>query len=246
MQKVKWLVLAGLISLSAGSLPPRQTVRILCVGDSITQGGKTTQAEYTYRLPLQMMLLQEEVPFDFIGSRQQGLNDQAEWPDVATGVPFDPDHEGYYGHKTEAVCRNATANFAAHGQIPDIVLIHLGTNDQKDGHFEKNVGAPLRDFIRFVQTKNPRVLVLLGHLNFNDSEAAKAIRAVVEGVARETTNSKSHVITVHHYEGWRERPDDVYTDTFDWAHPNLKGQEKMAINWFRAMKPFLRKMEVID
>jgi hypothetical protein len=49
------------------------------------------------------------------------------------------------------------------------------------------------------------------------------------------------VQTVHHYRHWREKPDDMYTDTYDLAHPNLKGQEKMARNCFVAMQPYLKK-----
>lgn len=237
--KVVLFTLFIALSFDFGSPITKQTVRILCVGDSITQGGKTTQAEHTYRLPLQILLHEQKVPFDFIGSRQNGLHEEAEWPEIANGIPFDPDHEGYYGNKTEAVIRQVKENFASYDTVPDIVLIHLGTNDQKHGDFEKNVGQPLRDFVQFLRTKNPQVVVLLGHLNFNGGAAALEIRSVVEKVADDLNSRHSPVVTVHHYKGWRENPDDLYTDTFDWAHPNLKGQEKMAINWLNAMKPYL-------
>ena len=71
--------------------------------------------------------------------------------------------------------------------------------------------------------------MLLGHLNFNDRAAEIEIRSVVEKVADELNSKYSPVITMHYYKGWREKPYDLYSDTFDWAHPNLKGQEKMAV-----------------
>lgn len=237
--KIVFFTLAIAIAFVFGSAIKKQPLRILCVGDSITQGGKKTQAEHTYRLPLQILLHEQKIPFDFIGSRQKGLHEEVEWPEIAKGVPFDPDHEGFYGNKTEAVCRKVKENFATYSTVPDIVLVHLGTNDQKHGDFEMNIGEPLRDFVQFMRTKNPEIVVLLGHLNFNGSVAAIEIRSVVEKVADDLNSRKSPVATVHHYKGWREKPDDLYSDTFDWAHPNLKGQEKMAINWLNAMKPYL-------
>ncbi|MGK7397616.1 MAG: SGNH/GDSL hydrolase family protein [Candidatus Cyclobacteriaceae bacterium M3_2C_046] len=220
--------------------PFQEPVRILAVGDSITQGGKRDRPEYTYRLPLQMLLLKNGLAFDFIGSRQKGLHEDAEWPDLNQDTPFDPDHEGYYGNKTRDVVRKVREAFADYQAVPDIVLVHLGTNDQKHGDFETNVGQPLREFIAFLRQTNPEVIVLLGHLNFNGGEPALAIRQVVESVANELDQPESPVKTVHHYQGWIEQPDKVYTDTFDWAHPNLKGQEKMAFNWYAAMKTYLK------
>jgi hypothetical protein len=232
-----------LIILSLGFTPEERTIKILAVGDSITQGGKRERQEYTYRLPLQLILYNAKISFDFIGSRQTGLHPDAIWPDVAEGKPFDPDHEGYYGKKTKLVCDTVTAALKNNHQVPDIVLVHLGTNDQKFADFEKNVGQPLRKFIQFLREINPNVIVLLGHLNFNDSAAAFEIRKVVEQVAFDLNTEKSPVRTVHHYINWNEKPDELYSDTYDWAHPNLKGQEKMAINWYEAMKPFMSKIE---
>ena len=51
------LVLAVGLSLAAtGEAVPQKNFTILCVGDSITQGGKTDREEWTYRLPLQRLL----------------------------------------------------------------------------------------------------------------------------------------------------------------------------------------------
>lgn len=211
----------------------------MAVGDSITQGGKREVQEYTYRLPLQMLLHQHGISYDFIGSRHDGLHEDATWPPIAQGVPFDDDHEGYYGKKTAFVVSEAIESYDSTSLPPDVVLVHLGTNDQKYGNFETNVGQPLRNLIQFVRIRNPNVIVLLGHLNFNASEAATKIREVVEGVALDLNTLGSPVITVHHYQGWIENPDSVYADTYDWAHPNLKGQEKMARAWWQVLRPYL-------
>jgi lysophospholipase L1-like esterase len=119
----------------------------------------------------------------------------------------------------------------------DFALIHLGTNDQSSRDYRNDVLAPLQDIVKMLRKRNPNVTVLVGHLNFNGGAALK-IRPIVEEI-RALSDENSRVATVHHYRGWNERPDHPETDTFDWAHPNLQGQRKMAESWFQAMKPTL-------
>jgi len=211
-------------------------LNILCIGDSITQGGISHREEYTYRLPLQTLLWQSGITFDFVGTQQQGLHAEAIWPDAA-GHPFDPDHEGYYGWRTAAVVDKIRDNLPDMPP-PDVALVHLGTNDQKHGDFENSVGTPLRELIVLLRERNPEVIVLLGHLNF-DSGAALEIRELVEAVAAEMDRPESPVRTVHHYRGWVADPTLPWTDTFDWAHPNPRGQSKMAEAWLQTLRTLL-------
>ncbi len=219
----------------------KRTVRILPLGDSITQGGRTDRPEYTYRYPLFCRLTDAGVKFDFIGSMTTGLHKDFEWPDYK-GVPFERDHQGHYGWKTAKVRDNLCEWMKTYPAPPDIALIHLGTNDQKAEDYTEAIVEPLRDIIEMLRQANPRVVVLVGHLNFNGGAALK-IRPLVEKMAEEMNTEQSPVVTVHHYRGWEERPDQPDTDTFDWAHPNPKGQEKMAQKWFEAMKPYLESLQ---
>ena len=214
-----------------------EPIRILCIGDSITQGGRADRDEFTYRWPLFGMLKDAGVNFDFIGSRQRGLQDGAHWPDH-NGIPFDPDHEGYYGAKT-AFVRDRIREVLPGLTSPDIALIHLGTNDQNAGDPAAQVVNPLADIIGQLRAKNPNVIILVGHLNLKDGAALK-IRPLVEQMAADLNTKESPVIAVHHYKDWIEMPSATNTDTFDWVHPNPKAQRKMAQAWFDAMKPFLR------
>jgi lysophospholipase L1-like esterase len=215
---------------------PPAPIRILCIGDSITQGGKKDQDEFTYRYPLFGMLKDAGVAFDFVGSRQTGLQPEAKWPDYK-GVPFDLDHEGYYGAKTAVVLGKIRANLPGFAP-PDIALIHLGTNDHKAEDFTKDIVAPLTEMIGLLRARNPKIVILVGHLNFNGGSALR-IRPLVEEMAKQLNTAESPVITVHTYRGWKENPKSPEPDTFDWAHPNPQGQQKMAQAWFDAMKPYL-------
>jgi len=211
-------------------------LKILAVGDSITEGGKRGVEEYTYRLSLQEIMYKAGVPFDFLGSKVEGLDPGIGWPEVLPGLAFDPHHESYYGQTTRFVCDKVMENYSKLGQHPDIVLVHLGTNDRKHGDFEVSVAQPLRELIAFLREQNEEVAILLGHLNFNNDPTVDQIRSWVERVATETNSSVSPVRTVHHYKGWHADPESVYADTFDWAHPNMKGQQKMAENWWEVMQ----------
>jgi lysophospholipase L1-like esterase len=50
------------------------------------------------------------------------------------------------------------------------------------------------------------------------------------------------VVTVDHHTGWREDPTDPLSDTFDGAHPNPRGQEKMAAGWLAKLTPYLDRI----
>ena len=212
--------------------PDANPLRIHCIGDSITQGGREDRDEFTYRLPLQEMLLERGVDFEFIGSRIAGVDLMACWPDVH-GRPFDAAHDGYYGATTASVLyqmRDVLLTLP----VPDVALIHLGTNDQNATNFEISLVKPLADMVTTLRGKNPKVAVFLGHLNFHDGPALR-IRPLVEDLASRLYETGSPVVTVPHYEGWKAHPEDPATDTFDWVHPNPRGQRKMAAAWLAAM-----------
>ena len=223
----------------SSSFAQDKPVRILPLGDSITQGGKNERQEYTYRYPLFALLKDAKVNFDFIGSLKTGLHADAKWPDYK-GEKFDLDHEGHYGWKTGQVYEKLPGWMKKYPAAPDIALIHLGTNDQGSKDYIKDIVVPLKGIIKLLREKNPKVLVLVGHLNFNGGNALK-IRPLVEKMVAEISTDQSPVKTVHFYKGWKENPKQEGTDTFDWAHPNPQGQKKMADKWFEVMKSYLVK-----
>ena len=134
------MILRSLIFLTFifSSFAQEKVIRILPLGDSITQGGKRERQEYSYRFPLFCMLKDVKVKFDFIGSLKTGLHSDAKWPEYK-GEKFDHDHEGHYGWKTKAVYEKLPQWMKKYPDGCDIALIHLGTNDQKSKDADKNV-----------------------------------------------------------------------------------------------------------
>ncbi len=221
----------GLTSILAEDLGP--PIRILCVGDSITQGGSEKRQEYTYRFALYRMIESMGVNVDFVGSQTRGSDANFAWP-----ADFDADHEAYGGCGVAEV-RNRLQRTLPTFEPPDIVLIHLGTNDQEHHHnFTRHIGQPLADMIDLLRVRNPAVVILVAHLNFNGGKSLKT-RPVLEKVAGEKHTAQSPVVTVKHFEGWVENPRRAGHDCHDWVHPNPRGEQKMAEKWFAAMIPFL-------
>jgi acyl-CoA thioesterase-1 len=203
-------------------------LRILCVGDSITQGGMAGRPEYTYRLPLQRMLTGIGVTFDFVGTRREGLT-PFQWP-----AGFDPDHEGYYGAKTRYAVERAVAGLGQY-PAPDVALILLGATDG-EWDYGVNVVQPIEALIAALRARNPRVVVLVGEPNGGLLRRwAKRLR--MEGMAARLTQPQSPVAFVHLPAKW-----DGVRDTFDGAHPNEAGQLKLAAAWLGAMAPYLETM----
>ncbi len=234
---MKRLVLALIITLSMYSAIIAEPIHILPIGDSITQGGRKDREEYTYRYPLFCKLKDAGYDFDFIGSMKAGLNSDATWPEYKKEA-FDMDHEGHYGWKTAAVHDKLSEWMKSYPAPADIALIHLGTNDQGSKDFNKDIIEPMKDMVKMLREKNPKVVVIFAHLNFNGGTALQ-IRPLVNKMAEEITTKESPVLTVNMYEDWIEDPKKDGADTFDWAHPNPQGQKKMADKWFEKMKPFL-------
>ena len=261
---MKTTLFACVLSLLLSATSMAEAIRILPLGDSITQGGRNDREEYTYRFPLFRMLTEAGYDVDFVGSLKGGLHGDAKWPALA-GKPFDPDHEGHYGWKTAAVRDKLAGWLKAYPAAPDIVLIHLGTNDQgaANAATTKSADDPSQNHhrrkaaARALRCRHHSAVHRHGrHAPREEPQRGRPGRPpelqrrrrhphpqAGRGDGAKAQHRGSPVITVHHYKGWLENPGVPNTDTFDWAHPNPKGQEKMAANWLEAMKPYLDPLQ---
>jgi len=96
-----------------------QAVRILPLGDSITQADSEHQS---YRPWLWQALVEANIAVDFVGSLDENYKGSPAFP-----ADFDPNHEGHWGWRTDEVLQNLP-EWLRHYDA-DISLIHLGTND---------------------------------------------------------------------------------------------------------------------
>ncbi|MFC1573521.1 hypothetical protein ACFL6M_08000, partial [Candidatus Eisenbacteria bacterium] len=145
-----WIGLAVLVILSSTVLAQEP---IMPLGDSITHGG---QGYASYRYPLWFNLEQGGYDVDLVGDLDEiyGSSPNLTWyPDYYT--EFDRDHEGHWGWRTDEIADIIVGTVTSNE--PDVVLVHLGTNDvgQMGAAGVSNADVYLRLIIDRIRTVRP-------------------------------------------------------------------------------------------
>ena len=221
---------------------PEAPVRILPLGDSITQAD---MRHHGYRYNLWLKLIDAGVNFDFVGSMNMNLSANPKWPDYK-GQSFDTDHEGHWGWCADEILngfpdqRDERLSEWLKTYTPDIVLIHLGTNDALQSQSMSSTADELRHIIKVLRDDNRAVVILLAKLipvlNVGANLRIDELNSRMDAIADETSNPASPVVVVDQNSGF-----DAHADTYDQLHPNERGEKKMAARWFDALRPFLDK-----
>lgn len=210
-----------IISFDAFANCDVKNLKIMAIGDSVTQGGRR-ENEFSYRLPLSNMLIKNGYKIDFIGM-QHGLKEESfKWP-----ADFDNDHEGFYG-ATTAFVEQALKVDLVNLPPPDIVLIQLGNNDVDKLNLYDAIIVPMRSIIKMLRTKNTHITIMISSLHLNGYRF-KYIRCYLYVLKLIEDSDESKVIIVNMHYNWD------FKDTFDGMHPSLSGQDKMAINWLKSI-----------
>lgn len=209
-------------------------LRILPLGDSITQGSRRLKS---YRYALWIKLTDARIHFDFVGSMKTNFRGNPTWSTYKERA-FDPDHEGHWGWKADQVLA-ALPRWLSH-YTPDMVLLHLGTNDAARGESTESTVKELEMIVEALRRDNPKVIVLMAELIPVDHPANKRILTLnkrIRAVAAHMSTAGSPVMAVDHHSGF-----DPKTDlSRDRIHPNARGEAKMARRWFKAIRALLRR-----
>lgn len=234
MQK-RALLLWGYILLLM-TLPLDATVKIMPLGDSITWDwyyGDTRPDSYRsgYRNHLWYKLQDAGYDVDFVGSRHNG--------DAVT-PPYDGDNEGYYGWTSYQIA-NSVYSFL-HQNTPDIILLHIGTNDSV--YFSPSSGVAgvesiLDEIKRFEADHNKKIKVIIAKV-INLSKAPtwiSSFNAQLDSMIRQRTDYGEDLILV-------DMQNAVGWNLIDGIHPNTTGYQIMAAEWFNALQPLLESIRL--
>lgn len=240
--KYFFLIIGFLLSVTAAGAD--KPLRIVCLGDSITQSA-TVYSGYRYFLWKQCVEAGKNV--DFVGSSTNRFRDAGvKGYEAVNGISFDRDHEGHWGW-TAAEVLNGASNMPREtgtGRLSewlevytaDVALIHLGHNDVGKGASAQVASERLIKIIRLLQKDNPEICILLAKVIFSTNPhwnaKLKQLNAVIDATAEAGTTKNSKVTVVDLNTGF-----DPYNDTFDGIHPNNYGSIKMAQRWFSALFP---------
>jgi acyl-CoA thioesterase-1 len=211
---------------STGAVPnggstPTPTLRVMALGDSITDGYKVPGS---YRMALSLDVLGAGRSIDFVGSVQSG-------PDTFV----DRQSEGHPGWRIDEIADIVANRIIVYA--PDVVLVLLGTNDMAQGHDVEHAPARLAALIDTIVTTQPGIRVLVGTLPpLADSTLEARAEAFNVGVVAVVAAAKKagqsvQLVDIHAVV--------TLNQLFDGMHPGPDGYAAMAQAWFRALRPLL-------
>jgi hypothetical protein len=232
MKRTKLILLTAILFFSMMSVSSQ--IKIICIGNSITQGTLDTAYlnKYSYpilkswRYPFWVSLDSlNTLKFDLIGS-QNKLHKQG---DTAAHYPkskytsrvFDSAHEARWGANSDSIVKTLKANM--NKDTADIALIHIGGSDND------TLVAKTRDnidsVIKILREKNPYTAIFLAKVvaggAINDSIAALAVK-------RDQISSPIYVVDLS--TGWNKA-----TMALDTIVPDSTGEKIIAQKFFNAI-----------
>ena len=220
------MALAGL-SFAAWATP---SLRIMPLGDSITQGAKSENTA-GYRGPLWTLLKEAGYNVDYVGS-------STATPGTVSGM--DTDHEGHGGWRLDATQGGSgiyenLPDWFAKIEAPHVILLHLGTNDSgADTLNDKGRTVRLLDRIFAAQ---PDAHVILTTLLWRGTAAnytrIQTYNAALPGIvsAQQAKGQKITLLDMHAAVG-----NDHANFDADLLHPNATGYGVMADAWLGAIQ----------
>ena len=215
-----------------------RVVRILPLGDSITFGiNKANQYDphnyrHSYRNHLWYKLRDAGFSVNFVGRRNTG------W-DVTPS--FDGNNEGWPGLNTYEIADKMSSILSAAN--PDIILLHIGTNDKSTN--VSGLNKILNKIDSYESSHNHHIKVVLAKIIGSTDEGHPGRNAIFRGynnnlasLASSRRANGDDIVVVDMYRGAGIRYDS--RDMSDYLHPTNSGYKKMANVWFKALEKILR------
>jgi len=219
------IVLSTTSSFTSAATIDQEVIRILPLGDSITQGGN---ARPSYRRALWLKLKQHGYKVDFVGSQNDFQH--ASPPDAL--LDFDLDHEGHWGWETNEIAEALPSWLKSY--TADIALVHLGTNDFARGEAIPQTLEDLSSVLSLLRQSNPEITILLAEIVPIRFKSTRKFNAALRKWASSQSTPKSKLILVDQHSGYYS-----LFHNYDNYHPNTRGENKMAERWFEALSLIL-------
>jgi hypothetical protein len=236
-QVLRVLLPVVVVLLFPCAMPTSGVTRIMPLGDSITKGvcGSPVK-KWGYRQPLYLSLTNNGYEFDFVGSKFDG------------GFP-DPNHEGRDAWRADEIL-NGRPSAPAEGKLvnwlpagqPDVILLHIGTNDITWGNQDANeVNSILNVIDAYEVTSGKNILVILALIidRVPNSPATTAYNNDLNAMATKRIANGDNIIIVN-----MQYVLNYSTDMDDNLHPNDAGYAKMAAVWYAALADYIDNLPV--
>jgi lysophospholipase L1-like esterase len=205
---------AGVAPASAASDTP---LRVMPLGDSITWGVGSSTGN-GYRGPLWNSLAADGHPLDFVGTAR-------------SGSMSDPDNEGHPGYKIHQVAALTDASLTRYR--PNVVTLHLGTNDLNESYQVSTAPDRLRSLVDQITAAAPDATVLVASLVVSTSGSEERYRAAYnQAVPRIVSDAQAAGKKV----AYVDMGGLTTADLDDTLHPNDSGYRKMADAFHRGVR----------
>ena len=213
----------------------------MVIGDSITQG---TKGEESYRPKFVTLLEETSCNFEMVGSRNS-INP--------------PPHEGYSGHRIEHFINGGTFNSITNpgvtamlnAESPNVIFIHLGTNDIRRGDSATETVGELEELVDIIESQteaNAQIFVANivpwyqdldgGGINDDETPAMNQYKDAIELSLADTSQGKlgsyPNVTLVDVHTGFEYT--DMHFDgtAYEGLHPGPDGEQKIAQAFYNA------------
>jgi len=219
------LVLMASACLSVASLTV-DAQNIMPFGDSITAFGAAPQSSYRYWLYA-----------DLTNAGFSGFNFVGNQNGVAGGAPANSwplqHYEGGGGDDSITTADGVGLAQSAVGYSPDVVLLELGANDPQNGITPGQSETNLEQIIQTFASANSGVIVLIATppRDANQPHANIAREDAIIGKVVHTEKKAGVNVLLVSLAGY-----NPHNDTSDGTHPNVKGEQYIAKQFFNALK----------
>jgi len=238
-----WIVVGFLVLFCLFLLYPNQpsphaliarahstSIKIMPLGDSITYGvGSSTGGGY--RLPLWDALKERGFSIDFVGSVQTGPRG------------FNRQNEGLPGWKINQIAAKVVNWLITYR--PNIILLHIGTNDFVKNDHPAQASARLNQLLNLITTTLPGATVIVAQIlpllrSAQLNAEVIAYNAAIPRIVQADRALGKHVQYVDMYHA--VPPSGMLPDQI---HPNDVGYFLMANVWLRALLPLITRSNPI-
>lgn len=200
----------------------KSEVRIMPLGDSITYG---IGFSGSYRTALWKKLIADGDRINFVGSVSHGSGDLG-----------DSDNEGHIGWEIGQLDANVIGWIAAYQ--PDIVLLHIGSNDIDHGVPADVMISRLSSLLNHIFIAKPTTYVIVSTLipiNRGDQATWVAFNAAIPGIVAQFRSQGYKIVSVNMSNAL------TFDDLRDGLHPDKAGYGKMATQWYPVVSTVYRE-----
>ena len=224
--RIKFICLLVLISCEnfkleekSYSLLNTSKIKVMPLGDSITQGIHINSKNIGYRRDLYNLLKSNGYLIDLVGSMNDG-----------SVSDFDKDHEGHGGYRADQI-RDSVYYWLSLNP-PDIILLHVGTNDISQKETAYNVSLEIDQILDqidlFELDNDYRIKVIVAKIinHFDYQENVRTLNNYISSNVEDRFKDGDYIFLADIYSSLNDKR--YFLDN---VHPNESGYKVMAETW---------------